>query len=214
MPSNTETFANPALLATFYDDLAQSAYANFEKALAQISCEAPSTQLYSLVRTCSDCAAAYKSWLCYVTIPRCEDFNTDGAWLQPRNLQQPFPSGDVLDAATLARFPNTSATMTSRNPMIDSVVKPGPYKEVLPCEDLCYNLTQSCPSALGFNCPRPGMVGFDTSYGRRGKQDENGEVYCNYPGAAHVFSGAGRIGGMMSWVVGAVAFVGALVEFL
>jgi calcium channel MID1 len=213
VPSNPNTFANSTLLATFYDNQAQSAYSNFENALAQISCEAPSTQLYSLVRTCSDCAAAYQSWLCSVLIPRCEDFDTDGAWLQPRNLQQPFPNGDVLDAATLARFPNTTATMSSRNPMIDSVVKPGPYKEVLPCEDLCYNLTQSCPAALGFNCPRPGMVGFNTSYGIRGEQDENGEVYCNYPGAAHVFSGAGRIGGTVGWVVVVVAFVGVYLGF-
>lgn len=212
MPSNPNTFANSTLLATFYDTQAQAAYSDFEKALAQISCEAPSTQLYSLVRTCSDCAAAYKSWLCSVTIPRCEDFSTDGAWLQPRNLQQPFPSGEALDQAALAGFPNTSATMTSRNPAIDSVVRPGPYKEVLPCEDLCYNLTQSCPSALGFSCPRPGMLGFDASYGRRGKQDENGEVYCNYPGAAHVFSGAVRMGiGMAGLVVGVVAAVGLLV---
>jgi calcium channel MID1 len=209
VPSNPNSFANSTLLATFYDSQAQSAYANFERALAQISCEAPATQRYSLVRTCDDCAAAYKSWLCSVAIPRCEDFNTAGAWLQPRNLQQPFPNGDSLDAATLAGFPNTSATMSSRNPSIDEVVKPGPYKEVLPCEDLCYNLTQSCPSALGFNCPRPGMLGFNTSYGIRGQQDENGEVYCNYPGAAHVFSGSGRIG--VGWPVGALAFVAVLV---
>lgn len=209
VPSNPNTFANSTVLATFYDTQAQSAYSDFEKALAQISCEAPSTQLYSLVRTCADCAAAYKSWLCSVTIPRCEDFGTTGSWLQPRNLAQPFPNGDVLDPAALAPFPNTSATMTSRNPAIDTVVRPGPYKEVLPCEDLCYNLTQSCPSALGFGCPRPGMVGFDSSYGRRGKQDENGEVYCNYPGAAHVFSGAGRVG--VGWVLGLVAAGAVLV---
>lgn len=67
---------------------------------------------------------------------------------------------------------------------------PGPYKEVLPCEDLCYNLTQSCPSALGFTCPRPGMTGFEQSYGLRGAQDENGEIYCNYPGSAHYISSA------------------------
>ncbi|KAJ9142542.1 Stretch-activated Ca-permeable channel [Coniochaeta hoffmannii] len=211
VPSNPNSFANATLLATFYDNLAQSAYSNFQKALAQISCEAPATQRYSLVRTCDDCAAAYKSWLCSVTIPRCEDFSTTDAWLQPRNLRQAFPNGETLDAATLAGFGNTSAVTSSRNPAIDEVVRPGPYKEVLPCEDLCYNLTQSCPSALGFNCPRPGMVGFNTSYGIRGKQDENGEVYCNYPGAAHVFSGAGRIGdGAVGLALGVVGLLGVL----
>jgi calcium channel MID1 len=160
------------------------------------------------VRTCDDCAAAYKSWLCSVTVPRCEDFSTTDAWLQPRNLAQAFPDGEVLDVAALRGFENSSATMRSRVPLIDEVVRPGPYKEVLPCEDLCYNLTQSCPSALGFECPRPGMVGFNTSYGRRGKQDENGEVYCNYPGAAHVFSAAGRL---RPGVVGLTVMVAGLV---
>ncbi|KAB5563277.1 stretch-activated Ca2+-permeable channel component-domain-containing protein [Coniochaeta sp. 2T2.1] len=207
VPSNPFTFSsNATRLAQFYDSQASSAYADFLKALAQISCEAPSTQLYSLVRTCDDCAAAYKSWLCSVVIPRCEDFSTTSPWLQPRNLGQDFPDGEKLDAATLASFPNNSATMQSRNKLIDDVVQPGPYKEVLPCEDLCYNLTQSCPAQLGFNCPRPGMVGFNTSYGQRGRQDENGEVYCNYPGAAHLFSAAPRAE-YGTWLFGAVVTV-------
>lgn len=212
MPSNPNTFPNSTVLATFYDTYAQAAYSNFEKALAQIPCEAPATQRYSLVRTCDDCAAAYKSWLCYVTIPRCEDINSTASWLQPRNLAQPFPNGDVLPAAVLATYPNNTAFMTSRNPAIDAVVQPGPYKEVLPCQDLCYNLTQSCHSALGFTCPRPGMLGFNTSYGVLGNQDEDGEVYCNFPGAAHVFSGAGglRVGLALAVSGLAVALVGLL----
>lgn len=211
VPSNPTTFADASLLAAFYDTGAQTAYANFEKAMAQISCDAPSTQRYSLVRDCDDCAAAYKSWLCSVSIPRCEDFNSNQTWLQPRNLLQPFPNGDVLDAGQLAAWPNTSATRNSRNPAIDEVVRPGPYKEVLPCEDLCYNLTQSCPSAMGFGCPRPGMVGFDGSYGVRGVQDENGEVKCNYPGAAHLFSDAPRIRTMPGWLVMGVSIFGVMV---
>jgi calcium channel MID1 len=201
VPGNTKNFANSTFLAHFYDNYAATMYANFEKALAQIACEAPSTQRYSLVRNCSDCAAAYKSWLCSVTIPRCEDFSASGDWLQPRNLLQPFPNGETLDNSTISSFPNNSAWHQSRNPMIDTVVKPGPYKEVLPCEDLCYNLTQSCPSALGFTCARPGMNGFAQSYGIRGAQDANGELYCNYPGSAHYISPAPGRSGVLEWPV-------------
>ena len=81
---------------------------------------------------------------------------------------------------------------SSRNPLIDTVVQPGPYKEILPCQDLCYNLVQSCPAAMGFSCPRPGMMGFEAAYGYRpnGSVGEEGMVTCNYPGAAYHLSGA------------------------
>jgi calcium channel MID1 len=167
-------------------------YDTFLKVLAQIPCEAPSTQRYSLVRNCDDCAAAYKTWLCSVAIPRCEDFSSEEPWLQPRALSQPFPDGTFLDNATLARFPNAQspAFANSRNPHIDEVVTPGPYKEVLPCDDVCHHLVQSCPAAMGFACPNPGAPGYDTSYRRKGPEDRNGSVTCSYPGSAHLFSGA------------------------
>ncbi|KAK3358958.1 stretch-activated Ca2+-permeable channel component-domain-containing protein [Lasiosphaeria hispida] len=212
VPSNPN-FGNATKLAQFYDDYAASMYDNFNKSLAQIACEAPSTQRYSLARNCSDCAVAYKDWLCSVTIPRCEDFSNDAAYLQPRAMAQSFPDGERLDEVTIAKYPATAATNSSRNPLIDSVVQPGPYKEVLPCEDLCYNLVQSCPSAMGFSCPRPGDIGFQASYGHRKQAGEgtNGELTCNYPGSAHVFSAARRVGvewGSMSVAVAAVIAVG------
>lgn len=55
--------------------------------------------------------------------------------------------------------------------MIDQIIKPGPWKEVLPCKDLCYNLVQSCPAALGFACPAGRWL--ESSYG-------NGSL-CNDP---------------------------------
>jgi calcium channel MID1 len=192
VPSNNKTFPDPAVLASFYDDYASSMYDNFQKALAQIACEAPSNQRYSLVRNCTDCANAYKSWLCSVALPRCEDFNNDADWLQPRNILQTFPNGDPLDNATIQQFPTLSSFTSSRVPRIDQVVQPGPYKEVLPCEDLCYTLVQSCPSAMGFGCPQPGMIGFNTSYGRRTGKNNNDQLTCNFPGSAHFISGSTR----------------------
>ncbi|KAK3326251.1 stretch-activated Ca2+-permeable channel component-domain-containing protein [Apodospora peruviana] len=192
VPSNPENFGDATKLAEFYDKYAASVYSNFEKALAQVPCEAPMTQRYSLVRNCSDCSAAYKEWLCTVTIPRCEDFSNPAPYLHARALSQPFPNGTMLDRATLDQFPTTSAFNSSRNPLIDEFVKPGPYKEVLPCDDVCYNLVQSCPSSLEFNCPRPGGPGFESSYSVRKDGEQNGELTCNYMGSAHVFSGSTR----------------------
>lgn len=48
--------------------------------------------------------------------------------------------------------------------MIDTAIKPGPYKELLPCSDICYNLVRSCPAALQFACPLEGH-GLNYSYG-------------------------------------------------
>jgi hypothetical protein len=59
---------------------------------------------------------------------------------------------------------NTSALMndtkrdrlgynSTRNPGIDVVVVQAPYKEMLPCLDLCIDIVRSCPANLGFACP-------------------------------------------------------------
>ncbi|KAL2021217.1 hypothetical protein VTK56DRAFT_7404 [Thermocarpiscus australiensis] len=207
VPSNP-TFGNSTQLARFYDAFASAMYANFNKSLAQIPCEAPPSQRYSLVRNCADCAAAYKDWLCSVTIPRCEDFANDAPYLQARAISQPFPNGAMLDADTLARFPNTTAFNSSRNPLIDQVVRPGPYKELLPCDDLCYKLVQSCPASMGFGCPVPGGIGFEGNYARH---DGSGELTCNFPGSAHYTSAGGRaavVVGERAVLVGLAVVVG------
>ena len=188
VPSNPTRFTSATELAQVYDDYASNMFSMFKNALAQIPCEAPDTQRYSLARGCSDCEAAYKNWLCSVAIPRCADFEDNSTYLQPRAIGQPFPDGTFLDPSTAALYPNTTAYNASRNAFLDETIAPGPYKEVLPCDDLCYGLVQSCPSDIGFTCPLQGHVGFNTSYGRRTEADQNGFVTCNYPGSAHYFS--------------------------
>lgn len=205
MPSNPN-FGNSTQLAQFYDRYASAMYANFNKSLAQIACEAPSHQRYSLARNCTDCESAYKDWLCSVTIPRCEDFSNEAPHLQPRAISQPFPDGETLDAATLARLPNTTRYNSSRNPLIDQVIRPGPYKELLPCDHLCYQLVQSCPAALGFGCPLPGGIGFDGNYA---EHDPSKGLTCNFPGSAHFPSAGGRA--RADWVL---LLVAAVVVFL
>lgn len=197
VPSNPQLFDRstglPAL-AALYDSNAATLYQNFNYSLQQVPCKTSSVQRYSLARTCDDCARAYKTWLCAVTIPRCEDFSSPSPFLMPRNTAAKFANGSSLadidantslyKAETIASWTSRVAFNSSRNPLIDSDIRPGPYKEVLPCEDLCYDLMQSCPASLGFACPLEGK-GLNVNYGKK--------MNCNYLGAAYYMSAGGRV---------------------
>ncbi|PHH75035.1 hypothetical protein CDD82_4623 [Ophiocordyceps australis] len=192
VPGNDQKFNNTAL-AKAYDDYAKSMYENFEKVMMQIQCEAGKTSLYSLARNCDDCRTAYKNWLCTVSIPRCENFGSSNPFAVKRNAAQAFPNGTMLDEEERNKLEPFVSSQTSRNKFIDSEIQPGPYKEILPCEELCYEVVQSCPAAIQFNCPQSGTPGFEASYHGR---ERNGStvVACNYPGEARTpMSAAQRI---------------------
>lgn len=198
VPSNPNVFPNMSALAAFYDNATQASFANFEKVLAQIPCETTSSAQYSLARNCTDCREAYKSWLCAVSIPRCTDFTKDKSWLQNRAMGQPFPNGTFLPARDREIAKTTPGTNTSRNARIDDLLVPGPYKEVLPCDELCFNLVRSCPASMGFNCPQDGDIGFAQSYGvyPRFPGDDSGRISnitCNSPGTIYYLSGGGLV---------------------
>ncbi|ODA77376.1 hypothetical protein RJ55_07004 [Drechmeria coniospora] len=173
---------NSTELAKAYDDYAKKMYANFEKVLMQIPCEAGRTSRYSLARKCGDCMAAYKKWLCTVSIPRCEDFRSNNPYGLVRNAAQAFPNGTLLPDEVRQPLELLPYSRVSRNSFIDNEIQPGPYKEVLPCDDICYEVVQNCPAKIGFGCPEPGMVAFEYSYGRRTRNGST--VACNYPGEA------------------------------
>ncbi|RVX66182.1 hypothetical protein B0A52_10074 [Exophiala mesophila] len=196
VPTNPDTFSpttGAPELAALYDSYAAQMYQYFNYSLQQIPCNTTSSSQYSLARNCDDCARAYKTWLCAVTIPRCADYSNTDTWLMPRALGQPFVNGSSIADSTQFRVDQSLlasvASNSSRNPIIDDVIKPGPYKEVLPCEDLCYDLVQSCPATLGFGCPSRG-AGFENSYGTR--SNDSGEITCSYLGAAYYLSRASR----------------------
>ncbi|PHH89562.1 hypothetical protein CDD83_5772 [Cordyceps sp. RAO-2017] len=191
VPGNDNKFNNTAL-ARAYDDYARKVYDNFDKAMMQIPCETPSTSRYSLTRTCDDCKAAYKKWLCTIVMPRCEDFRSGNEFAMVRNVWQPFPNGTRLPDEEKNRLGQRPWMNASRTRFVDDEIEPGPYKEILPCEDICYEVVQSCPANLQFTCPQPGMLSFNHSYGQR---DVNGStVSCNYPGEARTrMSGAAAL---------------------
>ncbi|OQV05171.1 hypothetical protein CLAIMM_09955 [Cladophialophora immunda] len=196
VPTNPDKFSPETGLpdlAALYDSHAAQMYQYFNYSLQQIPCNTTSSAQYSLARNCDDCARAYKQWLCAVTIPRCADFSSSASFLKPRNLGQPFINGSSISSDPSQFNVNQAlldavATNSSRNPLIDTSIQPGPYKEVLPCEDLCYDLVQSCPASLGFACPLRGK-GLEDSYGRRVNESE-GVISCSYLGAAYYLSGS------------------------
>ncbi|KAF2857594.1 hypothetical protein K470DRAFT_273176 [Piedraia hortae CBS 480.64] len=193
-------------LREFYDNHTQFWYQNFNRSLQQIACNTTANAKYSPVHTCDDCAGAYKNWLCAVSIPRCEDFNNPSSWLQKRNVGQKFYNNDsylpqnilsalhppMLKAPTVEGSPRLQtyqwamATNRSRNPRIDEVIQPGPYNEVKPCEDLCYDLVRTCPASMNFGCPVSGR-GLEASYG---KKSDNSSVTCSFLGAVHNINSA------------------------
>jgi calcium channel MID1 len=178
VPSSPKFKLNDDKLKKLYDDQARKYFQNFENSLDQVACDATSTSKYSLARTCDDCRRDYKNWLCSVLIPRCEDWTAKDLWLQKRNVNAQFADNttvDMINSTQSERF----AFSKSRNPMIDTEIKPGPYKEVLPCVDMCFDIVRSCPASLQFACPNQPARKF--SYGER--DPEANELRCNFPGA-------------------------------
>ncbi|KAI4131638.1 MAG: hypothetical protein LQ338_001152 [Usnochroma carphineum] len=216
VPSNPRFSTNATFLAQTYNNYTHLAYQNFDKSLQQIPCDTTPSAQYSLARNCRDCDDAYRTWLCAVTIPRCADFSSPATLthLVPRNVNQSFfnntglpvgPNSSLFGAANnMSMFYNVS-----RNPVLDDKIKPGPYKEVLPCKDLCYHLMQNCPAALQFACPTE-EKGLNFSYGHWRRGDK--KWLCNWPGG-NLVSGARGMGvrwGLMMMGLVLVAVVGAL----
>lgn len=194
VPSSLEFKFDDDKLKALYDDQAKAYFKNFTNSLDQVACDAPSTAQYSLARNCTNCRDDYKKWLCSVLIPRCEDWTANDSWLIERNVNAEFSDGTFPFANNMSAEFNATvrdrfAHSKSRNPMIDENIKPGPYKEMLPCEDLCFDIVRSCPAQLSFSCPN--MPARALQYGKR---DPDGDVLqCSFPGAVvklNVQSGA------------------------
>lgn len=202
VPSNPENYSPTeglASLGAVYDTYASDMYRYFDYSLQQIPCNTTDTAQYSLARGCDDCARAYKQWLCAVTIPRCEDWDNPASYLVQRNIAQNFTNGTVpswvSSPGSSQQVLANAQTNSSRNSqIIDQIIQPGPYKEVLPCIDLCWDLVQSCPAALGFGCPIGKYQ--NLSYGVR--DQDPGVLSCSYLGAAYYLSEGSSLHGHLT----------------
>ncbi|KAI9158767.1 Calcium influx-promoting protein ehs1 [Paramyrothecium foliicola] len=207
VPGNDLKFNNTEL-ARAYDNKAREMYGHFERVMMQIPCETDSTSQYSLARNCTDCRTAYKRWLCTVSIPRCEAFDGNNKYSVVRNVGQAFPNQTMLSDEERRKWERIPGHNASRNSFIDQEIQPGPYRETLPCEDVCYQVVQSCPAAIGFQCPQPGMTGFDVSYGKR--LDNVTAMTCNYPGESRTRIGAAESTRPRMYLLAAAALVAPL----
>ena len=185
VPGRPSSF-NHTELGRLYDGNTSALFTNFIYSMEQIPCNASSDARYSLAVTCDDCIAAYKQWLCAVTMPRCAEFSSSASYLQPRNVAQDFING--TNASSITGDPsfskanqNVMAMNSSRSPWIDTTIRPGPYKEVLPCGSLCFGLVQKCPAAMGFACPDAGKAEYNHSYGPAAMDGDS--PMCNLPGS-------------------------------
>ncbi|KAG0023857.1 stretch-activated cation channel mid1 [Podila clonocystis] len=192
----------------FYDDFASNLMDNFGRVLAQYDC---TRSQYSLIRNCTDCTRAYRRWLCSVSIPRCTDMEdiTDPNNVgytppppptDPNHTQNPYLIDRTTGPVIVARDTSTSRgaiAQLSQNPLMN----PGPYGEVLPCIDLCYDVVQSCPNFLEFNCPVKNMAGNYAHMNPTGYQ-------CNGLGVVPVPSSGTRLG--RSWLGLVAMFVAVL----
>lgn len=208
VPSSPDFKFNDDALKQLYDNKAKEYYQNFTNSLAQVACDAEPDARYSLARNCTDCERDYKNWLCSVLIPRCEDWSAPDTFLQERNVNAPFANGTSLTLNETKH--NRFAYNQSRSPLIDDKIKPGPYKEMLPCVDLCFDIVRSCPANLNFACPN--SPARELTYGTR--EPDQTSLTCNFPGAVVRLNFQGAAGTLTAHVgltiVAAVFAMGSL----
>jgi calcium channel MID1 len=182
VPANSSS--NVSDLVSFYDSNAQSLYQFFNNSIQQIPCNTTNSAQWSLVSTCDDCADNYLTWLCAVTIPRCEDLSTPSNGsiaVVPRSMAN-ATDAELQIAGINASYAQRSWVNSSRNQLIDQVINPGPYKELLPCTNTCFDLVRTCPAVLGFSCPRQALL-MNRSYGTFDRRLASmGTWTCNFLG--------------------------------
>ncbi|SCV05151.1 LANO_0H01178g1_1 [Lachancea nothofagi CBS 11611] len=128
VPTSSLARGNKTAIALMYDNIAESLYANFSKALQIVPCDTEQDALYTPLRSCDDCAEAYRNWLCAVSIPRCTTVETS--------------------------FYIHRDKTENRNDYLNQEIQPlNDYYEVLPCIDMCHSLVTDCPPDFQFSCP-------------------------------------------------------------
>src|SRR5712672_650964 len=144
---------------------------------------------YSPLQTCADCQAAYRHWLCAISLPRCAEFPQASPTSPPQQQEQAMLAAQQPPPPALQPQPSGAPW---RNAALDNAT--ANYTVLLPCIETCNAADRACPIFLGFRCPKPETtgpesygVGFidsadgDTMNGGTpgGAQDRWGNVFCN-----------------------------------
>ncbi|OCH89949.1 hypothetical protein OBBRIDRAFT_777729 [Obba rivulosa] len=189
-PSDPSQGHNAHTLPSSLVDPLISVLTNFTTMLTTFPC---GRDEYSPLVSCADCQAAYRTWFCAVSLPRCGEFPptapvaapsapaTSSALPQQQPAQQPLP----------ALMPQPTS-VPPRSPFLPAF--PATYDALLPCLETCNAVDRACPPFLQFKCPLPKYtasasygVGYIDS-GNEGEmgggstgaaQDRWGNVWCN-----------------------------------
>lgn len=175
---STQDYTADNLPSTVVKELL-SGFTNFTTMLTTMACGRDN---YSPIVSCADCQAAYRTWLCAVSFPRCSEQPSSSSQTSSGPTQStPTPALIFREANEPARnlnFPNITSS----------------YDELLPCLETCNAVDRACPVFLGFRCPTPNYranvsygVGFIDNgeedivgWGSTGTaQDQFGNVWCN-----------------------------------
>ena len=158
--ANAPNGVTPSQLPSSVTDNLLSGLANFTVMLTTLAC---GRDLYSPLVTCADCQAAYRTWLCFVSLPRCaEDANATSS-TSASSTVTPSPALQMQDAAN------------PRSPYLPSF--PQNYTAVLPCLEVCNAADRACPPFLGFQCPKPqytAAMSYGVGYIDSGEEGEVG----------------------------------------
>ncbi|KAK9240224.1 stretch-activated Ca2+-permeable channel component-domain-containing protein [Lipomyces kononenkoae] len=182
VPSNTSLSRDD--LASWYDDLAIGLYSGFNKSLQIVPCDVNTDVRYSIMRTCDQCRASYKRWLCLSLIPRCYESTTNLALADGTHDNSGLPEISGLAYRTPG---------TSRNSFLNDDLNPDDYTELMPCSYACHKVMQDCPFNLQFLCPLPAK-GLYQSYGLLNATLHNGDTFnldtatCNFISPVDAYS--------------------------
>ncbi|KAF8175761.1 stretch-activated Ca2+-permeable channel component-domain-containing protein [Pholiota molesta] len=127
---------------------------NFTTVLTTFAC---GRDWYSPLVGCADCQAAYRAWLCAVSLPRCAEApaaaaSSSGVAASQSNAQAPLQPA-------LSAQPASSTPRNQFMPAFD-----GAYSVLLPCLEQCHATDRACPPFVGFQCPTAAF-GAARSYG-------------------------------------------------
>ena len=176
-----------------------SSLTNFTTNLLTFPC---GRDMYSPLVTCQDCQAAYRRWLCAVSLVRCGESSPPfpnsfsstslastatglGVSLTGSGRQQ------VLSALVPVPAPTPAGGSNNRNPSLPALS--ADYLMLLPCLETCNAAQRTCPPFMQFMCPLSRFnagIGYGVGYidgfnGDKGKgvtgaaQDRWGNVWCN-----------------------------------
>ncbi|KAK9245424.1 stretch-activated Ca2+-permeable channel component-domain-containing protein [Lipomyces tetrasporus] len=203
VPSNSSMSRDD--LRNWYDDLTKGLYSAFNKSMQIVPCDVNVDVRYTIMRTCDQCRASYKRWLCLSLIPRCYERSSNSAG----------PDDSGLSAVSSLAYRTAG---TSRNSFLNDELKPDDYTELMPCSYTCHKVMQDCPCDLQFTCPLP-QKGLYEAYGSLDDTMHNGVTFdldtatCNFLGTVDAFSAAVPSPGGINMKL-TVAMVSAMTFFL